>query len=66
MPSCGLAPDGRRRILGGSCELLEAESDWRGFLDGLVNRGMRGVRFVVSDDHAGLRAARQAVLPGVL
>ncbi len=25
---------------------------------------MRGVAFVVSDDHAGLRAARRAVLPG--
>jgi putative transposase len=25
---------------------------------------MRGVEFVVSNDHAGLRAARPAVLPG--
>ena len=33
-----------------------------GFLDGLVARGMRGVEFIVSDDHAGLRAARRAVL----
>src|SRR5512147_316654 len=27
---------------------------------------MRGVRFVVSDDHAGLKAARRAVLPGAI
>ncbi|MDP6874622.1 MAG: transposase, partial [Alphaproteobacteria bacterium] len=32
------------------------------FLESLLERGMRGVQFVVSDDHAGLRAARQAVL----
>jgi transposase-like protein len=27
---------------------------------------MRGVRFIVSDDHAGLKAARRAVLPGAI
>ncbi|WP_369751212.1 transposase [Novosphingobium sp. AP12] len=42
--------------------LSEAEVHWRGFLDDLVARGMRGVEFIVSDDHAGLRAARRAVL----
>ena len=34
------------------------------FLDSLVARGMRGVEFIVSDDHAGLGAARLAALPG--
>ena len=34
------------------------------FLDSLIDRGLRGVRFIVSDDHAGLKAARRAVLPG--
>ena len=42
--------------------------DWRGFLDSLVARGLRGVRFITSDDHAGLPigiwAARKAVFPG--
>lgn len=66
LSAVGIGADGCRRVLGVSCEPSEAEVHWRGFLDGLVARGMRGVRFVVSDDHAGLRAARQAVLSGAL
>ena len=38
---------------------------WRTFLQELVAREMRGVQLVVSDDHAGLEAARRAVLGGV-
>ena len=64
LTAIGVDPDGRRRLLGVSCALSEAEVHWRGFLDGLVARGLRGVTYVVSDDHAGLRAARRAVLPG--
>jgi putative transposase len=64
LTAVGIDPDGRRRLLGVSCALSEAEVHWRGFLDGLVARGLRGVIYVVSDDHAGLRAARRAVLPG--
>lgn len=60
----GVGPDERRRVLGVSVALSEAEVHWREFLEGLVARGMRGVEFVVSDDHAGLRAARRAVLGG--
>ena len=37
---------------------------WRALLESLQARGMRGVEYVVSDDHAGLRAARRAVLGG--
>ncbi|CUH35639.1 putative transposase OrfB [Jannaschia seosinensis] len=44
--------------------LSEAEVPWRGFLESLVARGLRGVEFIVSDDHSGLRAARRAVLGG--
>jgi putative transposase len=64
LAAVGIDPDGRRRLLGVSCALSEAEVHWRGFLDGLIARGLRGVTYVVSDDHAGLRAARRAVLPG--
>ena len=62
----GIGPDGRRCVLGISCDPSEAEIHWRAFLDSLIDRGMRGVRFVVSDDHAGLKAARRAVLPGAI
>jgi putative transposase len=64
LTAVGVAPDGRRRLLGVSCAPSEAEVHWRGFLDRLVARGLRGATYVVSDDHAGLRAARRAVLPG--
>ena len=60
----GIGPDGRRRILGVSVALSEAEVHWRAFLENLVGRGMRGVQFITSDDHAGLEAARKAVLGG--
>src|SRR5918994_5035069 len=64
LSAIGIDPEGRRRVLGVSAALSEAEVHWRGFLDDLVGRGLRGVRFITSDDHAGLRAARQAVFPG--
>jgi len=61
----GVAPDGNRQILGVSVALSEAESHWRSFLQSLVARGLCGVRLVIADDHAGLKAARQAVFGGV-
>jgi len=59
----GIGPDERRRVLGISVALSEAEVHWRSFLESLVARGMRRVEFIGSDDHAGLRVARRAV-PG--
>jgi transposase-like protein len=65
LTAIGVLPDGTRTILGTSCSLSEAEVHWRSFLGSLIERGMRGVRFFVSDDHAGIRAARNALFPGV-
>jgi len=59
----GILPDGHRSVLGVSVSLSEAEVHWRDFLQSLCARGMQGVRYIVSDDHSGLKAARQAVLP---
>jgi transposase-like protein len=61
----GITADGKRRVLGVSVELSEAEVHWRHFLDGLMRRGLCGVKLIVSDDHAGLKAARRAVLPSI-
>lgn len=61
----GITPDGRRTVLGVSVSLSEAEVHWRDFLASLQARGLHGVQLVVSDDHAGLRAALQARLSGV-
>jgi len=64
LSAIGIGSDQRRRVLGVSVALSEAEVHWRAFLESLQERGMRGVRYVVSDDHAGLQAARKAVLGG--
>jgi transposase-like protein len=61
----GVTASGHRRVLGVSVALSEAEVHWRAFLDSLIQRGLRGVKYVASDDHAGLKAARKAMLPGV-
>lgn len=61
LSAIGIGEDSRRSILGVSIALSEAEVHWRQFLDSLVARGLRGVRFITSDDHAGLGAARRAV-----
>ena len=61
----GVEPSGKRRILGVSVALSEAEVHWREFLTRLQERGLCGVSYFVSDDHAGLKAARRAVFPSV-
>jgi putative transposase len=61
LSAIGVGADERRRVLGVSVALSEAELHWRDFLQGLHARGLRGVEYIVSDDHAGLHAARRAV-----
>ncbi len=65
LTAIGVTPDGKRSILGCSVAMSEAEPHWRKFLESLLARGMRGVKLVVSDDHAGLKAARSATLSGI-
>jgi putative transposase len=59
----GIGWDGRRSILAVELANRESRSSWRDFLLGLRQRGLSGVEFVVSDDHAGLRQAIVEVLP---
>ncbi len=61
----GVDPTGHRQVLGVSVALSEQEVHWRSFLQSLVARGLRGLRLIISDDHAGLKAARQAVFGSV-
>jgi len=55
--------DGRRQIVGVEMANRESASSWRDFLTGLRERGLHGVEFVVSDDHAGLKKAIREVFP---
>lgn len=61
----GVDPDGKRQVLGVSVALSEHEVHWRSFLQGLLARGLCGIRLVISDAHEGIQAAVRAVLGGV-
>jgi transposase-like protein len=61
----GITPKGERQVLGVSVSLSEHESHWRSFLKSLKERGLKGVKLVISDDHEGLGAARRAILGSV-
>jgi len=61
----GVLADGHRSVLGVSTSLSEAEVHWREFLTSLTKRGLHGMKLITSDDHAGLKAARKAVLGSV-
>ena len=41
----------------------ESATSWRDFLTKLKQRGLRGVEFAVTDDHAGLKQGIAEVLP---
>lgn len=66
LTAIGIDTDGRRSILGVSVSLSEAETHWREFLKSLQQRGLNGVKYIVSDDHDGLKAALNATMPGIL
>lgn len=53
--------DGKREVLGAATGPSEAETFWTDFLRNLADRGLRGVKLVIADDHKGLRAAARRV-----
>ena len=61
----GVLADGHRSVLAVDSEQSESEVHWRKVLAGLKERGMHGVQLIISDNHDGLKAARQATLPGI-
>jgi transposase-like protein len=52
-------------VLAVSVSDSEAEVHWREFFKGLLARGMHGMKYIVSDDHPGLKKAREACFTGV-
>lgn len=58
----GINWEGQRQILGVELANRESHTSWREFLLQLRQRGLSGVEFVVSDDHAGLRKAIAEIL----
>jgi putative transposase len=60
----GVRADGVREVLGVDVGLSEDVVCWREFLQGLVARGLRGVKLVISDAHLGLKQAIKEVCLG--
>lgn len=60
----GITATGQREVLGLDVGDSEDEVFWRGFLRSLKNRGLDGVRLVISDQHAGLCAAIRRCFQG--
>lgn len=61
----GITPAGERQVPGASVALSEHESHGKAFLQGLKDRGLHGIKWVISDDHTGLGAARRAVFGSI-
>src|SRR6188768_3588704 len=57
-----VSTEGKREIVGLGLGPSEAEPFWSSFLKGLVKRGLRGVKLVISDAQDGLRLAITRVL----
>jgi putative transposase len=53
----GIRDDGYREILGAKITDSESEGFWSGFFDDLIDRGLKGVKLVVSDGHKGIQSA---------
>ena len=60
----GVGMDGRREVLSVAEDLKEDAESWRGFITGMLARGLKGVRLVTGDRCAGLVTAVGELLPG--
>jgi transposase-like protein len=61
----GVDEEGFREVPAVEVAGSEKGAVYASLLRGLVDRGLRGVRLVVSDDHEGIKAAVSGELPGV-
>lgn len=59
----GVTPDGYREHLGAWLGPSESEASWASVFKDLVERGLHGVTYVVSDEHVGLVAALHRYFP---
>jgi transposase-like protein len=59
----GINWDGRRQVLAVELANRESEGSWQQLLEGMKQRGLRGVEYVVSDAHEGLRNSISKTLP---
>jgi len=62
----GVNDQGFREVLGLEVALQEDGTTWTQFLTALGERGLVGVRLVISDAHLGLKEAIPKVFPGTV
>jgi putative transposase len=61
----GVDEEGFREVLAVEVAGGEKSAAYASLLRGLLDRGLKGVRLVISDDHTGIKAAVAGELPGV-
>lgn len=62
----GISAEGWREVLGVWVADSESEASWGEVFSDLSRRGLRGVRYLVSDDHQGMRKAIDRHFQGVV
>jgi putative transposase len=65
LAAVGVDEEGFREVLAVEIAGGEKSAAYSSLLRGLLDRGLSGVRLVVSDDHEGIKAAVAGELPGV-
>jgi len=65
LAAVGVDEEGFREVLAVEIAAGEKSAAYSWLLRGLLDRGLYGVRLVVSDDHEGIKAAVSGELPGV-
>ena len=64
MIAMGVNADGRRELLGLAVGDSESEGFWKTFIGSLKERGLTGVKLVISDAHVGLTKAIRRMFQG--
>lgn len=59
----GVDQSGHRRLLGVTIGAEESEDSWAELLEQLLSRGLKGVKLVIADAHAGIAKAVRRLLP---
>jgi len=62
----GITAEGARRVVDFQAVEGETKAAWKSFFQGLRDRGLREVRYVISDNHEGLRDAVSELFVGAV
>ncbi len=65
LTAIGINRQGQREVIGVTSSFSEAQENWKVFFESLVKRGLHNVELMISDDHAGLKAAKREVFPSI-